>query len=91
MEASETLKQFVYGNVPLDQWGAKNGSTDEPWASFDQARRLSLADHSVDAATIWRRIAMDQDADHAADCRLGSSSGTRARRSLLRRWSGSSE
>jgi hypothetical protein len=54
------LRQFVYGNVPLEQWGSTSPGKrpGEPWASFEQARQLAQAGQPGEAVAIWRQIAL---------------------------------
>jgi hypothetical protein len=54
------LRQFVYGDVPLEQWGAPPPAerSGEPWASFEQAQRLAQAGQPAEAVAIWRQIAL---------------------------------
>jgi hypothetical protein len=58
--AAEILRRFVYGDVPLEQWGPPSPAeqSGEPWASFERARRLAQAGQSAEAVAIWRQIAM---------------------------------
>lgn len=55
------LSRFVYGDAPLDEWGAQGaGDCDEPWSSFEQARQLLHAGQPGEAARIWRQIAFTE-------------------------------
>ena len=60
--AAGLLRQFVYGDVPLEQWGPQSPAEQsrEPWASFEQARRLARAGQQAEAVAIWRQIALTE-------------------------------
>src|ERR1700731_4807858 len=56
--AAGALAKFVYGNIPMDELLPKGaGELDEPWASFERARRLARARKRDQAAQVWRQIA----------------------------------
>lgn len=56
--AADTLGRFIYGNVPIEDWGPDEGdSPGEPWTSFAQARTLWQSGDSQGAVTIWQNIA----------------------------------
>jgi hypothetical protein len=52
------LRQFVYGDAPLDEWVAQgDGDPGEPWHSFERARQLVHSGQQQEAVKIWRQIA----------------------------------
>lgn len=55
------LRQFVYGDASIDEWVAHGADEPgEPWASFEQARRLVRSGQLPEAVQIWRRIALTE-------------------------------
>lgn len=58
---ADTLRRFVYGDVPMDEWSprSEDGESGEPWASFVRARQLSEVGQVDEATQIWKRIALD--------------------------------
>jgi hypothetical protein len=55
---ARTLRQFVYGDAPVDEWVAQgDGDPGEPWASFERARQLVHGGQRQEAVKIWRQIA----------------------------------
>jgi hypothetical protein len=58
--AAGILRQSIYGDVPLEQWGPPSPAerSGEPWASFEQAQRLAQAGQPAEAVAIWRQIAL---------------------------------
>src|SRR5215472_16051475 len=56
--AADTLRQFVYGDVSVEEWLAQGaGVPSEPWASFERAQQLVRANQVDAAAAIWRQMA----------------------------------
>lgn len=56
--AAEAVGQFVYGDVPLDEWVAHgDGALREPWSSFEQARQMVHTGRPDEAVKVWRQIA----------------------------------
>jgi hypothetical protein len=56
--AAGELRQFVYGDAPLDKWVPQGaGALHEPWRSFEKAGQLAHAGQPHEAAEIWRQIA----------------------------------
>jgi hypothetical protein len=57
-DASDVLRQTVFGDAPLDVWTAQRaGQPGQPWDSFGRARELAQAGHRDEAVRIWRQIA----------------------------------
>jgi hypothetical protein len=55
---AHTLRQFVYGDAPVDEWAAQgDGDPGEPWDSFEHARQLVRSGQRQEAVRIWRQIA----------------------------------
>jgi hypothetical protein len=55
---ARTVRQFVYGDAPLDEWVAQgDGDPGEPWDSFARARQLAHSGQQQEAVKIWRQIA----------------------------------
>jgi hypothetical protein len=55
---ADALRQFIYGDAPLDEWVAQgDDNPSEPWSSFERARRLAHAGQPDEAAKIWQQIA----------------------------------
>jgi hypothetical protein len=60
-DPSRTLRQFVYGDAPVDEWVAQvDGDPGEPWNSFERARRLIHSGQQQEAIKIWRQIAVSE-------------------------------
>lgn len=58
---AEIFRQFVYGDVRLDEWAAQtDGDPGEPWNSFERARQLAQGGQQQEAIRIWRRIAVTE-------------------------------
>lgn len=57
--AAQDLRQFVYGDLSVEQWPPENqsGSLVEPWTSFKRARQLVNSGQRQDAVRIWTQIA----------------------------------
>lgn len=56
---ADEMRQFVLGDAAVEVWAAAHGAGDgdEPWISFERARRLVQAGRRDDAVPIWQRIA----------------------------------
>jgi hypothetical protein len=58
-DPSRALRQFVYGDAPVDEWAAQgDGDPGEPWNSFERARQLFHRGQRQEAIKIWRQIAV---------------------------------
>lgn len=58
--AADTLRPFVFGDVPLGAWPPPGEETEaEPWRSFVAAREAKADGRTDEAITIWTRIAND--------------------------------
>jgi hypothetical protein len=66
--AADSLRPLLYGDAALDQWPPESGGHHEPWTSFEQARDAFGAGLLNQAYELWRRIALDEDAE--SRCRL---------------------
>jgi hypothetical protein len=56
---ADALRQFIYGDAPLDEWVVRDADDpDEPWSSFQRAERLARAGQPDEAAKIWQQIAL---------------------------------
>jgi hypothetical protein len=56
---ADALRQFIYGDAPLDEWVLEGAdSPGEPWSSFQRAERLARAGQPDEAAKIWQQIAL---------------------------------
>jgi hypothetical protein len=52
------MRQFLLGDVPLDQWVPhRDGEAGEPWKSFERARQLAETGQHQQAIQIWLQIA----------------------------------
>ena len=57
--AFDEIREFLFGDVPLSDWKARDGSGDaaEPWSSFESARIALERGDSMGAAKELRRVA----------------------------------
>lgn len=56
--AAESLLPFLYGDLPVERWPARDVSTQgEPWDSFLRARRAVQNGREAEAVALWREIA----------------------------------
>jgi hypothetical protein len=57
--AADTLRRFVYGDAPMEEWVTQGaGTAGAPWDAFERARRRAEAGESPAAADIWHEIAL---------------------------------
>lgn len=55
------FRESLYGQASLDEVAEQaGGSPDEPWRSFEPARRLIRTGNPVEALTVWRKIALTE-------------------------------
>jgi hypothetical protein len=51
-----TMRDTLYGDMPINDWPKDNSLSSEPWTSFMQARQLLAKGSRDDAIAQWKRI-----------------------------------
>src|SRR5512146_3096354 len=51
-----TIRDTLFGDMPLTEWPKEDNATAEPWLSFVKARELLTKKDKSSAAAVWQKI-----------------------------------